>query len=103
MAILRVILLSQKTYNENGIFKSKFGSKGCKVDQFNYPLGVAITPNNQLAVTDSVNACVKVFSTDGQLVQLCGDESDFPYGIAVSIDGFFIVTDIQALSHNTGS
>ena len=81
-------------FNENGSFKSNFGSKGCKVDQFNYPLGVAITPNNQLAVTDSVNACVKVFSTDGQLVQLCGGEFDFPYGIAVSIDGFFIVTDI---------
>ena len=48
-------------FNENGSFKSKFGSKGCKVDQFNYPLGVAITPNNQLALTDSVNACVKVF------------------------------------------
>ena len=81
-------------FNENGSFRSKFGSKGCKVDQFNYPLGVAITPNNQLAVTDSVNACVKVFSTEGQLVQLCGGEFDFPYGIAVSIDGFFIVTDI---------
>ena len=64
------------------------------MDQLNYPLGVAITPNNQLAVTDSVNACVKVFSTDGKLVQLCGGEFDFPYGIAVSIDGFFIVRDI---------
>mgnify|MGYP003692167959 CR=1 FL=1 len=47
-------------------------------------------------MTDSVNACVKVFSTDGQLlhVQLCGGEFDFPYGIEVSIDGFFIVTYI---------
>ena len=47
-------------------------------------------------MTDSVNACVKVFATDGQLVhvQLCGGEFDFPYGIEVSIDGFFIVTYI---------
>lgn len=81
-------------FNENGSFKSKFGSKGCKVDQFNYPLCVAVTPQNHLAVTDSVNACVKVFSVDGQLIQLCGGEFDFPYGIAVSYDGFFIITDI---------
>ncbi|XP_061175919.1 E3 ubiquitin-protein ligase TRIM71-like [Saccostrea echinata] len=81
-------------FHENGSFKSKFGSKGCKVDQFNYPLCIAVTSQNHLAVTDSVNACVKVFSEDGQLVQLCGGEFDFPYGIAVSFDGFFIVTDI---------
>ena len=54
-------------------FKSLINTKVSK----QYPLGVAITPNNQLTVTDSVNACVKVFSTDGQLVQLCGGEFDF--------------------------
>ena len=81
-------------FHENGSFKSKFGSKGCKVDQFNYPLCIAVTSQNHLAITDSVNACVKVFSADGQLVQLCGGEFDFPYGIAVSFDGYFIVTDI---------
>lgn len=81
-------------FNENGSFKSKFGSKGCKVDQFNYPLDIAVTTLNRLVVTDSVNACVKVFTIDGQLVQMCGGDFDFPYGVAVSYDGYFIVTDI---------
>lgn len=81
-------------FNENGSFKSKFGSKGCKVDQFNYPLDIAVTTQNRLVVTDSVNACVKVFTIDGQLVQICGGDFDFPYGVAVSYDGYFIVTDI---------
>lgn len=81
-------------FNENGSFKSKFGSKGCKVDQFNYPLDIAVTTENRLVVTDSVNACVKVFTIDGQLVQMCGGDFDFPYGVAVSYDGYFIVTDI---------
>ena len=64
--------------------------------QINYPMCVAITAEGNVALTDSVNACVKVFTVDGQLVQVIGGTAvfDIPYGIAVTKDADFVVTDI---------
>lgn len=58
---------------------------------------VDITPEGYVALTDSVNATVKIFSLQGQLVQMAGgnDVFDYPHGIAVSKEGEFVVTDIS--------
>lgn len=83
-------------FTMEGNFKSKFGCKGCKPDQIHFPVSIAMTKNDVVAVTDSVNACVKLFSLDGQLVQLVGssDVLEIPYGLCLSHDEHFIVTDI---------
>ena len=42
---------------------ARFGSKGPRDDQFDNPLYVATGPNNEIAVSDSNNHCVKVAFT----------------------------------------
>jgi len=83
-------------FNIEGNFKSKFGCKGCKPDQIHYPVSVVLTKNDHVAITDSVNACVKIFSLEGQLIQLLGssDVLEIPYGLCLTSDEHFIVTDI---------
>lgn len=53
---------------------------------------------------DRVNACVncvKVFTTlEGKLVKMCGGDFDFPYKVALSYDGYFIL--ILHIYLNTG-
>lgn len=83
-------------FSPEGVFKYKFGTKGPNSDQLNYPLAVAMTTDDHVALTDSVNAAVKIFSCDGTL-QSCfthpGD-IEFPYGLAITHDNFLVLTDI---------
>ena len=83
-------------FSSDGVFRFKFGSKGSKPEQINYPICVAMTTDDNIALTDSVNASVKVFSLDGLLKRRCGgnDVLEFPYGITVSDSNHVIVTDI---------
>jgi len=55
-----------------------------------------MTTDDCIAVTDSVNASIKVFSQDGQFQNKFGNESflEFPYGIAITHDNFMVVSDI---------
>lgn len=57
---------------------------------------VSVTKDDHVAVTDSVNSCVKVFTLEGQLIQVlgCSEVFDIPYGLGLSSDNFFVVTDI---------
>jgi DNA-binding beta-propeller fold protein YncE len=59
-------------------------------------VSVVLTKNDHVAITDSVNACVKIFSLEGQLIQLLGssDVLEIPYGLCLTSDEHFIVTDI---------
>ena len=59
-------------------------------------MSVVLTKNDHVAITDSVNACVKIFSLEGQLIQLLGssDVLEIPYGLCLTSDEHFIVTDI---------
>lgn len=55
-----------------------------------------MTADDYVAVTDGVNAAVKVFSCDGEL-RSCFVHSgkiEFPYGLAVTHDNFLVLTDI---------
>ncbi|KAK6182241.1 hypothetical protein SNE40_009969 [Patella caerulea] len=83
-------------FNSDGLFKYKFGTKGSELNQLSYPMCVAMTSNDTIAVTDSVNACVKIFSQNGDLLQHFKPKSvfEFPYGISISVDSFYVVTDI---------
>ena len=83
-------------FGSEGTFKHKFGTRGTENENLCYPVCVAMTTDDCIAVTDSVNACIKVFTQNGEYQNKYGSSSflEFPYGIAISHDNFMIVTDI---------
>lgn len=83
-------------FSSEGNFKFKFGTKGNKPEQINYPMCVAMTTDDNIVVTDSVNACVKLFAQDGKFLAQYGSSEvfDFPYGLTVTSNNFPVVSDI---------
>ena len=65
-----------------------FGQEGSDAGMLNYPLGVAVNERDEIAVTDSFNHRIQVFSSDGTYLRSFGTrgdkqgEFDFPAGIA---------------------
>lgn len=103
-------------FNTEGVFKFKFGEKGSKPEQLCYPIGVSMTTNDKIVVTDSVNAAVKIFTPSGQLEHcfVHANKMEFPHGVAVTTDNHIVVSDIckhcvvvltpaGAVSHTFGS
>ena len=87
-----------QVFSDGGQFKSRIGEKGSQPHQLNHPMCVALSRDGHenLLVTDSVNAGVKVYSLDGAFLTHyceCGT-FDFPYGIAVTSCHYMVVTDI---------
>ena len=68
--------------------------------QLNQPMDVCIfrhVDEERFLVSDSVNACVKVFSRSGSCVQAIGDVTnlfEYPYGVCTCGDRRIVVTDI---------
>ena len=85
-----------QVFDCNGVFKLKMGEKGSLPHHLNHPMCVAMTMDGNIAVTDSVNASIKIFSQEGSFLieHTCGGVFDFPYGIAISSENFFVVTDL---------
>ncbi|CAH1773135.1 unnamed protein product [Owenia fusiformis] len=85
-----------QVYSNDGHFKIQFGGKGTSPHQLIHPMCVTIAMDDIIAVTDSVNGCVKQFHLDnGFHRQLCSNNTfPFPYGIAFSNVGVYAVTDI---------
>jgi tripartite motif-containing protein 2/3 len=83
-------------FGSEGTYKHKFGMRGTEPGNLCYPISVAMTTDDCIAVTDSVNACVKVFSQNGDFQNKYGSDSflEFPYGLAISHDNFMIISDI---------
>ena len=83
-------------FSPDGAFRFAFGLKGPDPGQLHYPLGVAMTTDDDVAVTDGVNAAVKVFSLSGELRSCFSHPGwiEFPYGLAVTPDNFLVLTDI---------
>ena len=83
-------------FGPDGNFKSKFGEKGTKPEQLSYPIGVAMTTDDRIVVTDSVNSAVKIFTPHGRLECWAAHANtiEFPHGVAVTCDDEIVVTDI---------
>ncbi|XP_048117150.1 E3 ubiquitin-protein ligase NHLRC1-like [Alosa alosa] len=60
-----------------------------------HPLGVAVLPGGQVAVTDAGDAALKVFTSRGGPVAEARDWLRVPWGVAVSADGGVLVADEQ--------
>ena len=78
---------------------SSFGQKGAPVGMFDGPWGVAVNHRDEIAVTDSDNHRVQVFSSDGTYLRSFGREGDKPgdlnrpCGITFDKNGNIIVVD----------
>ena len=76
------------------------GERGPGRHQLSEPMDVCMFKHCDeecFMVSDSVNACIKVFNRTGSCVEIFGDRSDmfrYPYGVCVSRDQHVIVTDI---------
>ena len=82
-------------------FKSvlSFGQKGESVGMLNYPWGVTVNDQDEIAVTEFLNHRVSVFSSDGTHLSSFGrignnnGEFRFPTGIAFDSHGNIVVAD----------
>ena len=74
-----------------------FGEEGSSVGMFDEPYGVTVNERNEIAVTDSNNCWVQVFSSDGTYLRSFGSEGDEegefnnPSGIACLNNGNIVV------------
>ena len=78
-----------------------FGQKGESVGMLNYPWGVTVNDQDEIAVTEFLNHRVSVFSSDGTHLRSFGrmgkknGEFIFPTGIAVDNHGNIVVADTE--------
>ena len=76
-----------------------FGSRGSSVGMFEFPWGVAVNARDEIAVTDSGNHRVRIFSSDGNYLRSFGrrgnknGEFNYPRGIAFHKNGNMFVVD----------
>ena len=78
---------------------SSFGKEGSSVGMLNSPWGVAVNSKDEIAVTDSCNNRVQIFSSDGNYLRSFGrvgnkaGEFSYPKGITFHRNGNIFVTD----------
>ena len=74
-----------------------FGKRGSGAGMFNGPWGVAVNERNEIAVTDSGNYRIQIFSSDGTVLRSFGTMGDkqgeFPRGIAFDKNANIIVAE----------
>ena len=84
-----------------GQFLLKFGEKGTKNGQFNYPWDVAVNSEGKILVSDTRNHRIQLFGPDGVFLNKYGFEGalwkhfDSPRGVAFNHEGHLVVTDFN--------
>ena len=77
-------------------FLLEWGTHGDKPGQFNFPIGVMVTPAGEVLVSDFYNARVQRFSSDGKLLASFATLPN-PGGIALDADGNVYLTHFSAM------
>ena len=76
-----------------------FREEGSSVGKFNWPRGVAVNANDEIAVTDQLNHRVRIFSSEGKFLRSFGKKGDMvgefnnPRGITFHNNGNIFVAD----------
>lgn len=79
--------------------KEHFGKRGEKNGEFNFPVGIAIGPDGNFAVTDTGSCSVQVFTPDFKFIRRFGKQGDRPgeftrpKGVAIDNEGNYWVVD----------
>ena len=82
-----------------------FGQQGSSAGMFNSPWGVAVNEKDEIAVTDTGNHRIQVFSSNGTHIRSFGRKGDqqgefnFPAGIAFHNDNIIVVDSINHRVH----
>lgn len=91
----QVLIFNQDTLQ----LESKVGKRGEKKGEFNFPVGIAVAPNGDFAVTDTGSCSVEVFSAEGKFLRRVGRQGarpgEFvrPKGLAYDSEGHLWVVD----------
>ena len=85
-----------KVFDQSGTFLYKFGKKGNRDGQFNWPNGMHVVSSNNLLVCDYNNNRVQQFSLDGRFTGKTITDIPGPAGIATAPDGRILVTSFTA-------
>ena len=78
-----------------------FGKYGRNIGMFKYPLGVAVSNRDEIAVADQLNHRVQIFNSNGDFIRSFGrmgsnqGELQNPFGIAFDKDGKIFVADMN--------
>lgn len=80
-------------YTPQGVLIRSFGSFGGAPGQFNGLEGLALTPDGQILVADSLNNRIQLLTAEGQFVRCVGDVHISPTGLAVAPSGEVIVVE----------
>jgi DNA-binding beta-propeller fold protein YncE len=91
-------------FDENGNFKTQFGSAGLLEGQFDEPVGMAIGPEGQIYVADTWNQRIQEFAQDEggagyfpirewEIIGWYGQSLDNKPYIAVDSQGYIYVSD----------
>jgi DNA-binding beta-propeller fold protein YncE len=78
---------------------TRFGKRGTGKGEFNFPVGIAVSPQGTIAVTDTGSCSVEIFSPDFKFIRRIGQQGtrpgDFvrPKGVAFDSEGNIWVVD----------
>ena len=84
-------------FSQEGELVRTFGSQGEGMGEFEFPRGVAVSPDdNNLYVSDTNNHRVQVFTLEGRYVKEFGTgQLKDPFGLTVTSDGSVLVADAK--------
>lgn len=83
----------------DGTLVRQWGSRGTAPGQFVHPMGIAVSNEGAVVVTDGWNHRVQVFHTDGTFVRawwsrgMLDGQFNAPYSVAITPEGQVIVTE----------
>ena len=79
-----------QVFQQDDKFAFSFGNRGNNPGQFQFPVRIAIDPNNNVLVTDHDANCIHLFTHNGQFIQTINSYS--PYAITISPTGYLITS-----------
>ena len=80
-----------QVFQQDDKFAFSFGKKGKHPRQFQFPVRIAIDPNNNVLVTDHRANCIHLFTHNGQLIQTINSNKP-PRAITISPTGYLITS-----------
>lgn len=82
-----------KKLNKKGELILSFGKLGSAEGEFQYPLGIEVSNEGQIVVSDTGNNRIQVFSPDGELTKVIPVPIGPPSGVATDPDGKIYFTE----------